>query len=108
MILAVAGTQAFGYVFPISIAIVLLLTIVSISYEQIIHAYPDGGGAYIVARDNIGRFGCIDCGIIAFDGLYSHCFGIYFLRGGADCLGFSRIYEYRVVYCGGGCECSLC
>ena len=54
VILAAAGSQAFGYVFPISLAIVLLLTIVSISYEQIIHAYPDGGGAYIVARDNIG------------------------------------------------------
>src|SRR5512145_2120434 len=54
VILAVAGAQAYGYVFPISIAIALLLTIVSISYEQIIHAYPDGGGAYIVARDNTG------------------------------------------------------
>src|SRR5512138_1735809 len=49
VILAAAGTIAFGYVFPISIAIVALLTIVTISYEQTIHAYPDGGGAYIVA-----------------------------------------------------------
>lgn len=55
-ILAVAGTMAFGYVFPISIAIVILLAIVTISYEQTIHAYPDGGGAYIVARDNLGEF----------------------------------------------------
>lgn len=56
VILAAAGTMAFGYVFPISIAIVILLTIVAISYEQTIHAYPDGGGAYIVSRDNIGEF----------------------------------------------------
>jgi amino acid transporter len=35
--------------------IVGLLTILTISYEQTIHAYPDGGGAYIVARDNIGE-----------------------------------------------------
>src|SRR5512138_1553095 len=56
VILAAAGTIAFGYVFPISIAIVLLLAIVAISYEQTIHAYPDGGGAYIVARDNLGEF----------------------------------------------------
>jgi hypothetical protein len=34
----------------------LLLAIVTISYEQTIHAYPDGGGAYIVARDNLGEF----------------------------------------------------
>jgi amino acid transporter len=56
VILAAAGTIAFGYVFPISIVIVGLLAIVVISYEQIIHAYPDGGGAYVVAYDNLGRF----------------------------------------------------
>jgi amino acid transporter len=56
VILAAAGTIAFGYVFPISLAIVILLAIVAISYEQTIHAYPDGGGAYIVARDNLGEF----------------------------------------------------
>lgn len=56
VILAAAGTAAFGIVFPISIAIVILLGIVTISYEQTIHAYPDGGGAYIVARDNLGEF----------------------------------------------------
>lgn len=55
VILAAAGTVAFGYVFPIAIVIVALLTIVVISYEQIIHAYPDGGGAYIVAYDNLGK-----------------------------------------------------
>jgi amino acid transporter len=56
VILAAAGTIAFGYVFPISIVIVGLLAIVVISYEQIIHAYPDGGGAYVVAYDNLGHF----------------------------------------------------
>jgi amino acid transporter len=55
VILAAAGTLAFGYVFPISMAIVALLAIVALSYEQTIHAYPDGGGAYIVARDNLGE-----------------------------------------------------
>ena len=54
VILAVAGTAAFGYAFPISFAIVILLAVVTISYEQTIHAYPGGGGAYIVARDNLG------------------------------------------------------
>ena len=56
MILAMAGTAALAYVFPISVAIALLLAIVTISYEQTIHAYPSGGGAYIVARDNLGAF----------------------------------------------------
>src|SRR5690349_21061825 len=54
-ILAVAGSLAYNYVLPISIAIVALLSIVTISYEQTIHAYPSGGGAYIVARDNLGE-----------------------------------------------------
>jgi amino acid transporter len=53
-ILAVAGTGAFGYAFPISIAIVSLMVIVTLSYEQTIHAYPGGGGAYTVSRDNLG------------------------------------------------------
>src|ERR1051325_11522918 len=54
-ILSVTGSLAYNYVFPISIAIVALLAIVTISYEQTIHAYPSGGGAYIVARDNLGE-----------------------------------------------------
>jgi amino acid transporter len=40
---------------PIAIAIAVLLTIVTISYRQTIYAYPNGGGAYIVARDNLGE-----------------------------------------------------
>lgn len=54
LILAIAGTAAFGYALPISMAIVALLAILTVSYEQTIHAYPGGGGAYIVARDNLG------------------------------------------------------
>jgi amino acid transporter len=53
-VLAVAGALGMNYVFPISAAIVALLVIVTISYQQTIHAYPGGGGAYIVARDNLG------------------------------------------------------
>lgn len=55
VILAAAGAAGFLYTFPISIAIVVLMAIVSISYQQTIHAYPGGGGAYIVARDNLGE-----------------------------------------------------
>ncbi len=54
-VLAAAGTAAFAYALPISLAIVALLTILTLSYEQTIHAYPGGGGAYIVARDNLGE-----------------------------------------------------
>jgi amino acid transporter len=54
VILAAAGTQAFGYAFPISLIITVLLAIVTISYQQTIHAYPGGGGAYTVVKENLG------------------------------------------------------
>jgi amino acid transporter len=54
-VLIVLGSIAYGYIFPVSLAIVILLAIVTISYEQTIHTYPGGGGAYIVARDNLGE-----------------------------------------------------
>ena len=55
MILAVAGTAAMVYAFPLAMGIVGLLIILTLSYEQTIHAYPGGGGAYIVSRDNLGE-----------------------------------------------------
>jgi len=54
VILAAAGSQAFGYAFPISLVITVLLAIVTISYQQTIHAYPSGGGAYTVVKENLG------------------------------------------------------
>src|SRR5438128_8208394 len=51
----VAGhATAFSSVVPISIAIAVLLVIVAISYRQTIYAYPSGGGAFIVAKENLG------------------------------------------------------
>jgi amino acid transporter len=54
LLAAGVGLATFSHVMPISFAIVALLVIVTISYRQTIHAYPGGGGAYIVARDNLG------------------------------------------------------
>src|SRR5690242_10347 len=59
--LVVAGVGAFVYAVPISIVIASLLAIVAFSYRQTIHAYPTGGGAYIVAKENIGA----NAGLIA-------------------------------------------
>jgi amino acid transporter len=55
VILAAAGLSALAFAWPISIAIVALVVIVALSYEQILHAYESGGGAYIVSRDNLGE-----------------------------------------------------
>ncbi len=54
LILLGAGSHSLGNVLPISIAIIALLAIVAISYRQTIPAYPNGGGSYIVAKDNLG------------------------------------------------------
>jgi amino acid transporter len=53
--LSVLGAAAaIGYVVPISAAIVALLVLVGVSYQQTIRAYPSGGGSYTVARENLG------------------------------------------------------
>jgi amino acid transporter len=62
VILAAAGSQAFGYAFPISIIITILLAIVTISYQQTIHAYPGGGGAYTVVKENLGTSSALVAG----------------------------------------------
>jgi amino acid transporter len=58
LVLAVAAAagQAYSYhyILPISVVIALVLGIVAISYRQTIHAYPSGGGAYIVSKENLG------------------------------------------------------
>jgi len=54
-ILVLAGTGALPNALPLVVSIVSLLGILTFSYEQTIHTYPEGGGAYIVARDNLGE-----------------------------------------------------
>ena len=96
VILAAAGTMAFGIVFPISIAIVILLGIVTISYEQTIHAYPDGGGAYIVARDNLGEFPALIAGAALLTD-YVLTVSVSIASGVAQITSaFPTLYDYRV------------
>ncbi len=52
--LLAVGTVAFSFLMPISFLIVGLLVLVTFSYRQTIRAYPQGGGSYIVARQNLG------------------------------------------------------
>jgi len=54
LVLVAAGTGALTHSIQIALAIGLLLAIVTFSYRQTIKAYPNGGGAYIVARENLG------------------------------------------------------
>jgi amino acid transporter len=56
LVLVLAGTGALQLSLPIALAIAGLLAIVGSSYYQTIHGYPSGGGAYIVAYDNLGTW----------------------------------------------------
>ena len=98
VILAAAGTMAFGIVFPISLAIVILLGIVTVSYEQTIHAYPDGGGAYIVARDNLGELPALIAGASLLTD-YILTVSVSIASGVAQITSaFPALYDYRVLF----------
>jgi amino acid transporter len=54
-VLLIGGIAALGLVTPIGFVIAAMLAVVAFSYRQTIYAYPSGGGAYIVAKDNLGQ-----------------------------------------------------
>ena len=53
-VLILAGSGALGLSLPITLAIIVLIAVVVLSYRQTIEAYPEGGGSYVVARENLG------------------------------------------------------
>jgi amino acid transporter len=61
LVLITVGTIAFWYSIPIAVGVLVLLLALVLSYRQIIYAYPRGGGAYIVAKQNLGE----NAGLIA-------------------------------------------
>ena len=66
--LVAAGSGMLGLTLPISLVIIALLCIVAISYRQTIPAYPNGGGSYIVARENLGTLpGLVAAGALLID-----------------------------------------
>jgi len=65
-VLVLAGASALYISIEVAIAITILLTVVSFSYRQVCRAYPSGGGAYIVARENISQI----AGLVAAAALF--------------------------------------
>ena len=95
---------AFSRVIPISIAISLLLVIVAISYRQTIYAYPSGGGAFIVAKDNLGTL----AGLVAGASLLvdyiltvsvSVAAGVEAITSAMVGTRFVGLHEHRVLLC---------
>ncbi|MEA2513721.1 MAG: hypothetical protein QOJ59_3208 [Thermomicrobiales bacterium] len=62
VLLLAAGVAFLDMSLPIGAAIVALLVIVGVSYRQTIKAYPQGGGSYIVAKDNLGQWPALTAG----------------------------------------------
>jgi amino acid transporter len=60
--LALAGAAIFGWSIPVALGIVALLAILAVSYRQTILAYPGGGGAYIVSKENLGDIPALTAG----------------------------------------------
>lgn len=99
IVLAAASAGAFGYPIPLAIGIVVLLAILTLSYEQTIHAYPGGGGAYIVARDNLGELPAQTAGAALLTD-YILTVAVSISSGVAQLVSaYPGLYEYRVLLC---------
>ena len=95
--LLIAGSAGLSMAWPIGLAIIVVLSIAAVSYYQTIHAYPSGGGSYIVARSNLGTFpGLIAAGALMIDYILTAAVS---LTAGVDAVAsaFPVIWPYRVI-----------
>jgi amino acid transporter len=104
LVLLAAGTSAIGYLPFILIGITVLLSILVLSYRQTIHAYPSGGGAYIVAKDNLGtRPGLVAAASLLVDYILtvavSVSAGVAAITSAAQGTRFAFLHEHRVAMC---------
>jgi amino acid transporter len=108
LVLSVAAiygqTYALRYVIPISVGIAALLVIVATSYRQTIHAYPSGGGAYIVAKENLGTTpGLIAAAALLVDYVLtvsvSTAAGVAAITSAAQGTRFAWLDEHKVLLC---------
>jgi amino acid transporter len=104
LVLLAAGSIAIGYLVPIVIGITILLAILTLSYRQTIHAYPSGGGAYIVAKDNLGtQPGLIAGASLLIDYILtvavSVSAGVAAITSAAQGTRLDLLHEHRVALC---------
>jgi len=95
--LLIAGSAGLSLAWPIGLAIVIVLIIAAISYYQTIHAYPSGGGSYIVARSNLGTLpGLVAASALLIDYVLTAAVS---LTAGVDAIAsaFPFLWSYRVV-----------
>ena len=99
LVLVTAGATAIYFSVPIAIAISILIFILVVSYSETLYAYPSGGGAYIVAKDNLG----VNAGLTAGAALlidYVLTVSVSITAGvAAITSAFPNFYEHRVGLC---------
>jgi amino acid transporter len=99
IVLAAAGTVGLAYALPVTIAIVVLLSVLVISYRQVIAAFPGGGGAYAVAGRHLGRMpSLIAAASLIVDYILNAAVGV---SAGVEALtsAFPALYGDRVWLC---------
>ena len=101
LVLITVGSGALTLSIPICIAIITLLLIVGFSYRQTIYAYPSGGGAYIVAHENLGELpGLVAAGALLIDYVLtvavSVAAGVFAITSLASTWGYPGLADYRV------------
>src|SRR5882724_1598732 len=104
LVLLAAGSVAIAYLPFIVIGITILLVILVLSYRQTIHAYPSGGGAYIVAKDNLGtNTGLVAAASLLVDYILtvavSVSAGVAAITSAAQGTRFAFLHEHRVLMC---------
>ena len=99
IVLATAGAAALHYTLPVTLAIVLLLVVLVISYRQVIEAFPSGGGAYAVAKAHLGvRSSLVAAASLVVDYVLNAAVGV---SAGVEALtsAYPRLYPDRVWLC---------
>lgn len=96
IVLVTLGAAALWYSLPIAVGILILLIALILSYRQIIYAYPHGGGAYKVSRENLGAdFGLIAGGFLLVDYILTVAVSV---SAGADAItsAFPILHDHKV------------
>jgi amino acid transporter len=99
IVLAAAGAAALNYTVPVTIAIVVLLAVLVVSYRQVIAAFPSGGGAYAVAKKHLGTMpSLVAAGSLVVDYILNAAVGV---SAGVEALisAFPSLYPERVIIC---------
>ncbi|USK34926.1 APC family permease [Bacillus sp. F19] len=97
LVLVTISAVAFWYSIPIAVGVLFLLTALILSYRQIIYAYPHGGGAYVVSKENLGEnAGLIAGGSLLVDYILTVAVSV---SAGTDAItsAFPALHDYNVI-----------